>query len=124
MSQADLLDAVRQLDPSAFQHFVADVLDLRAARQAPRVSPSEAEILMRINAGLPDDVRRRCRNLGDKRRAESLCADEHTELLKLTDEIEAREADRLAALTELAQLRRVSLAAVMEQLGIRAPADE
>jgi hypothetical protein len=120
VSQNDLLDAVRQLGPTEFQHFVTEVLDLRAERQAPRVSASEADILLRINAGLPEQVQHRSRELSDKRQAETLTADEHSELLRLTEEVERREADRVAALTELAQLRRTSLAAVMGQLGIRA----
>lgn len=123
MSQNELLDAVRQLDPSAFQNFVGDVLELRAARQAPQVSAAEADILLRINAGLPETFQRRCRELADKRRAEALDTEEQAELLRLTDDVERRQVDRLAALAELAQLRRTTLAVVMDQLGIRAPAN-
>jgi hypothetical protein len=121
VSLNELLDAVRQLDPSAFQNFVADVLDLRAARQAPRISPAEAEILLRINAGLPENVRHRYQELCDKRKCEALTADEHAELLRLTDEVEKRQVERLAVLAEVAQLRGASLAGIMSQLGIRAP---
>ncbi|HEY1376531.1 MAG TPA: hypothetical protein VGF55_07040 [Gemmataceae bacterium] len=115
----DLLDAARQLDPDEFGRFVARVLDLRAERQAPRLSAAEADLLLRINAGLPDELRQRWDELGQKRRAETLTPDEHADLLRLTEEVERRQADRLAALTELAQLRRVSLAAVMDQLGVQ-----
>jgi hypothetical protein len=123
VSGDDLLDAARQLDPAEFQQFVAGVLDLRAQRQAPRVSATEADLLLRINAGLPDGVRQRCRELREKRQDGTLAPEEQAELFRLTDDVERQQADRVAALTELAQLRRVSLSALMDQLGIRAPAD-
>ncbi len=123
VSGDDLLDAARQLDPAEFGRFVSAVLDLRAERQAPRVPAAETDLLLRINAGLPDDVRRRFDELAAKRRDETLMPEEHAELLRLTDEVERQQADRVAALSELARLRGVSLAAVMARLGIRAPAD-
>jgi hypothetical protein len=123
MSGDDLLAAARQLDPAEFGRFVTAVLNLRAERQAPRVPAAEADLLLRINAGLPDDVRQRSDELTAKRRDGTLTPDEHEELLRLTDDVERRQADRVAALTDLARLRGVSLTAVMAQLGIRAPAD-
>jgi hypothetical protein len=123
VSGNDLLAAARQLDPAEFDRFMAAVLDLRAERHAPRLPAAEADLLLRINAGLPDDVRRRSDELAAKRRGGTLTPDEHAELLQMTDDVERRQADRVAALTELARLRGVSLATVMAQLGIRAPAD-
>ena len=46
VSGDDLLDAARQLNPEEFRQFVAGVLDLRAERQAPRVSAVEADLLL------------------------------------------------------------------------------
>lgn len=123
VSGDDLLDAARQLGPAEFEQFMAKVLDLRAERAAPRIPAAEADLLLRINAGLPDDLRRRYDDLAAKRGAETLTPDEYAELLRLTENVERRQADRVAALAELARLRGVSLAAVMNQLGIRAPAD-
>jgi hypothetical protein len=123
LSGDDLLKAARQLDQDEFRQFVAGVLDLRAVRHAPRLPAEEAALLLRINAGLPDDLRQRYDDLDARRRAETLGPDEHSELLRLTDEVERRQADRVAALAELAQARGVSLPAVMDQLGIRAPAN-
>jgi hypothetical protein len=123
VSGDDLLDAARQLGPDEFGRFVTAVLDLRAQRQAPRVPAAEADLLLRINAGLPVDVRRRSEELSAKRQDGTLTPDEHAELLRLTDDVERQQADRVAALAELARLRGVSLTAVMAQLGIRAPAD-
>jgi hypothetical protein len=123
VSGDDLLAAARQLGPAEFQQFVTGVLSLRAERHAPRVSAAEADLLLRINTGLPEGVRQRCRELGDKRQNGTLAPEEQAELVRLTDDVERQQADRVAALAELAQLRRVSLSALMDQLGIRAPAD-
>src|SRR4029077_9673389 len=63
LSRRDLLKATEQLDPAEFQQFVADVLGLRAQRQAPRLSTGESDLLLVINRGLPDDLQRRYREL-------------------------------------------------------------
>lgn len=47
---------------------------------------------------------------------------EITELIQITDEIEQRDAQRLAALIELAQLRQTAVPVLMDELGIRPPA--
>jgi hypothetical protein len=123
LSRDDLLNAARQLSPADFQQFVAGVLDLRAERQSRRLTAPEADLLLRINAGVPADLCGRLGELREKRDTGTLTSDEHAELLRLTDEVERRDAERVAALTELAQLRRTSLVAVMSQLGIGTPAD-
>lgn len=122
VSGQDLLKAVEQLAPSDLQQFVEEVLALRARRLSPCLSRDEAQLLSQINQGLPEDLRQRYEQLIVRRREEVLTPDEHAELLRLTDDVERREADRLRALTELAQLRKVSLSALMKALGIRAPA--
>jgi hypothetical protein len=114
----DLLKAVEQLDSSEFQQFLAEVLNLRARRQAPVLNPEESDLLQQINAGLPSDLQRRYESLVDRRRQEALTTEEHEELLRLTNEIEQREAARVAALSELAQLRKTSLTALIAELGL------
>lgn len=122
VSGGELLKAVEQLSPAEFQQFVSEVLGLRASREAPRLTAPEANLLLRINQGLPEELRRRVDHLIAKRQAHALTPDEHAELLRLTDAVENREADRLEALMELARLRGTSLAALMQKLGIKAPA--
>ena len=58
--------------------------------------------------------------LNDKRREESLTPEEYQELLWLIEESETFTLKRLQALTELAQLRSLSLRGLMDQLGIKA----
>src|SRR5215468_9177968 len=81
LSRDDLLKAARQLSPAEFQQFVAGVLELRAERQTSRLTAPEADLLLRINAGLPSGLRDRSRELGEKRQTGTLTTEEHAELL-------------------------------------------
>jgi hypothetical protein len=123
LSPRDLLNATEQLDAAEFQQFVADVLGLRARRQGPRLSATESELLSIVNRGLPEPISVRYRDLIAKRRQQTL-APEHDELLRLTDQVEQLEAERLAALTALAQVRQTPLAALMADLGLGVPTHE
>ena len=94
------------------------------AKRGLDMRPStEAELLVRINEGLPDTLRDRYGELIDRRDQEMLSSEEHAELLRLTEEVERREGDRVAALAELARMRGMSLSALMELLGIPAATD-
>jgi hypothetical protein len=83
---------------------------------------TESELLLKINQGIPPDLQRRYHELIARRRVESLSEDEYGELLRLTDQVEAIEVQRMEYLAELARLRKKSLTDVMKDLGIRAPA--
>jgi hypothetical protein len=85
------------------------------------LSPAEADLLQKINQGLPPEVWERYHQLVAERRAETLTPSEHTELIRLSDQIELANVRRLEHLVELARLRQVSLDALMDQLGIKAP---
>lgn len=85
----------------------------------PHVSREEAELLQKINAGLPEEVWQRYRALIGKRRAETLTPEEHTELIALSDQIEEANARRIEHLAELARLRNTSLEDLMQQLEIK-----
>lgn len=115
-SAGDLLEAVGQLDTPALERFVAAVIALQAHRKAPSLAPTEAELLQRINQGIPAELQRRYDALIGQRRAERLMPDEHRELLRLTEEIERIDAARIADLAALARLRGVSLAQLTADL--------
>lgn len=124
LSPRDLLRAAEQLDPAELQQFVTDVLGLRASRQAPRLSAAESALLLIVNQGLPEDLQRRYADLITQRRQQTLTPEEHADLLRLTDQVEQLDVQRLAALSQLAQLRQMTLPALMASLGLRAPAHE
>ena len=119
VSRDDLLKGAAQLEMPDLEQFVAQVLALRANRIAPSLPGVEAELLQRINGGLPAEARRRYEELTARRCAEILTSEEHQELLRLTDRMERSDAERARALAELAQLRNVSMVSLMNQLGIR-----
>jgi hypothetical protein len=78
-------------------------------------------LLQRINHGLPPEKRDRYQELIAKRQAQTLLPEEHQELLHLTDEAELADAERIAALVELARMRQVSLEELMRDPGLQPP---
>ncbi len=123
VSRDSLLRAIEQLSPTELDQLVAQVLSLRAERSPSRLTAAESQLLTRINQGLPDDLDRRSIELISRRQDETLTAEEHDELLRLTNQIEGLEANRLEALAELARIRGTALSALMRELGIPAACD-
>ncbi len=123
VSRDALLEAVGQLSPPELEQFVAEVLELRSRRMAPRLGATESELLARINRGFPEGLQGRYDELIARRRDEALTPEEHRELLRLTAEAERLEGERLSALAELARARGVPLRTLMDDLGIPAPSD-
>lgn len=119
ISPEQLLRAVQRLPGEELDLFVDQVIALRASRFTSHLSASEAELLLTINSDLPIETNQRYAELIDKRRAASLSSEEHAELLRLTDEVELRNAERVAALADLARLRQTTLTALMHSLGIQ-----
>ncbi|MEC4816044.1 MAG: STAS/SEC14 domain-containing protein [Scytonema sp. PMC 1069.18] len=120
LSSEELLKAVEQLDLSELEQFVSKVIVLQAQRKATRLTKAEAELLVKINQGLPSILQKDYEELMTKREAETLTDDEYKTLLSLTEEIEKMQAERIENLAELARIRNVSLATLMESLDIHA----
>ena len=118
-----LVKAVEQLSETDLQQFTSQVLALKAKRTAASVTQDEAELLLRINSRLPDDVQRRYDELMAQRDAAALDAEALAELLRLTKHVEAFDVARVEALTQLAARRGITLSALMRQLEIVSPAD-
>ncbi len=114
-----LLSAALQLPPPELERFVARLFTLKARQKSPSLPEREAELLMKINRGLPTATQERLNKLIEKRRTETISAKELRELKKLTDRIEKLDAERLELLTELAALRNVPLRKLIKQLGLR-----
>src|SRR2546422_6245364 len=118
-----LVKAAEQLSEKELRQFTSQVLALNAKRMASSVTQEEAQLLLRINGRLPEDVQRRYAELIAKRDAETLGDEEHQELLRLTKQVEAFDVARVEALSQLASRRGVTLSALMRQLEIASPAD-
>jgi hypothetical protein len=111
---ADLLDVVRQMPPKDFEAFIEAALSLRNPPRAT-LSARETKLIKQINRGLPLELRRRSAQLAGRQKKGNLTAYEHEELLKLTHEAENRDADRAAALVELAKLRHLPVRTLTTQ---------
>jgi hypothetical protein len=120
VSGPELLKAVQQLAPEELDAFLEKALLLRSQPKADKLSAEESRLIRRINRGLPEAVCDRYRRLSLKRKKKSLSDREHGELLKLTHELESRDAERAAALLELANLRQIPVRLLMKQMGIKA----
>lgn len=124
LSFDELLNSVERLSLSELEQFMFRVIELRAKRRALNLSKNEAQLLKKINHGLPPEIQKRYIELNAKRKAETLTSKEHKELLGLIDQIEKSDAQRVKYLAELARIRGTSLTALMKELDIRPPAYE
>lgn len=115
---ADLLEAAAALDPERFEQLLAGLLRVRAGRVAGTVRGGEAALLARINSGLPPDVWEEYRRLQERHQHGLLSPAEHAELTRLTDVVELYQADRAAAVVELAAVRGEPLDQVLQALGL------
>jgi len=118
----EVLNGLARLETSDLAQLVEQVIALQARRRAPSMRKNEAELLQKINQGPSPEVRKRYAELTAKLREESITPEEHQDLMELIDQIELADAERMQHMIALAQLRQVSVDALMHQLGIRPPA--
>jgi hypothetical protein len=121
LSTDEIISAVAQLSLPELEQVFDQVLALQAERKADHLSAAESALLLRINEGLPSELRERLAALRDRREDETITDAEYQELTRLTDQAEELNADRLGALVELATLRGISLPVLMDQLDIHFP---
>jgi hypothetical protein len=121
LSTEQNISAVLHLSLPELEQVFTYVLALQAERKAAHLSAAESALLSRINQGLSSALRERIACLGAKREDESIPDAEYEELTRLSDQAEELHADRMASLVELATYRCVSLAVLMDQLGLHFP---
>jgi hypothetical protein len=119
MSLDELIKAADRLNATELDLLLQQVVYLRARRKTAVLPEDEAQLLLRINQGIPADLLAQYQLLLQKRDAETLTDSEHSLLIQLSTQIEQIVAQRLEALADLAQLRQVSLLDLMETLGIQ-----
>jgi hypothetical protein len=120
-SVPQIIEAVEQMSAEDLDKLVRNVLEIQASRRAPHLSQEQANLLRQINLNLPEPERERLRELQDKRIAEELSPDEYAELAVLTDKLEELHAQRMDAISKLADVRGVSLKEMLAQLNISLP---
>ena len=79
---------------------------------------SETELLKRINEGFPKTFWERYRVLQQQMREETLPESDRAEYLVMVAQVEARQTQRLAQLSELAKRRGIDLFALIQELGL------
>jgi hypothetical protein len=114
-----LLQAALQMSREELERFVARLFALKASQETAGLTEKETELLMKINQGLPPDMQRRLDELIDKRRSYAITEEELQELIRLTDQTESFDVERLKYLIELAHLRGVTLDDLVARLGIK-----
>ncbi|WP_373537075.1 STAS/SEC14 domain-containing protein [Microcoleus sp.] len=119
ISALDLLEAVQQLSQPELEQFIEQVLQLHAKNIAPSLPTQESELLLKINQGLPEELQHLYQALIDKRDRETLTESEYQQLLELTEEVEKYQSQRLEYLTQLAQIRQMSLTNLITQMGLK-----
>lgn len=119
LSPEQILEAVDRLSSEEIESFTQRLLELRARRVAPVVPVDESPLIERINNALPHAKRVRYAELLSRRGASTLTEAEHAQLIELSDALELLDADRLAALAELARLRGVRLSELMTVFGAK-----
>jgi hypothetical protein len=108
-----------RLDATDLDSLLQQVVYLRARRKTPVLPEDEAQLLLKIDRGIPADLLAQYQILLQKRDAETLTDSEHDLPIQLSTQIEQIGAQRLEALAHLAQLRQVSLLDLMETIGIQ-----
>jgi antitoxin component of RelBE/YafQ-DinJ toxin-antitoxin module len=96
--------------------------DLQTHAVPARLSPEESKLLKKINSSLSAIEWERYRSLLAKRDAESLTGPEQAELIVLSDQIEEANTRRMKAVAELAHLRKTTVPALVETLGLSSSA--
>lgn len=121
--QEDLEKRLRQRAAAEGVHLDDYIAQLLEAQVPPSAASSEQQrelmLLQKVNVGLPQDMWERYAILKQKRQAEALLPEEQEELIAISDHIEEINAQRMPYLIELAQLRRISLETLMEQIGLQ-----
>ncbi len=84
----------------------------------------QQELIQQIKKPLSAAIRQRYHALIERRRQHTLTAEEHAELLQLTNQVEMYDAKRAELLVALAELRHQTIEQVMQDLNIPAPSHE
>jgi hypothetical protein len=90
-------------------------------KKVSSLSEREADLLLKINEGLPEPIQWRYNELLAKSLQKEMSQAEHEEFLGLISEAEAKSVERLKHLVELAELWNMSVDEVMKRLGITPP---
>jgi hypothetical protein len=119
MSVNEILNSVKGLELSKFEQFYRDLTALRIQKNGTSsLNSIESQLLITINTEFDPKKWERLTYLDWKLEFGDLTTKEEAESLKLAEAYENFSVERLKCLSQLALLRRVSIDALMEQLGV------
>ena len=107
--------------------FIVEFLEQNFPEEKPKpkaLSKREALLLEKIDLGISVETWERYHSLRTKRQLETINALESAEYTAINQQIEAANVKRLASLIELAKIRKITLDALMNQLGLTTQYDE
>jgi hypothetical protein len=115
----DLVLGVSQLDELNLAVFFVQLNE--KIMESPRLNrlSQESLLLRKIKQVIPASVLRQYRNLRKKAREQVIAEPEKRELLLLSDFIEEKTVEKINLLAELAKLRQVPLATVLQEFAIQ-----
>jgi hypothetical protein len=111
------------MSPREFARFWTELNQLRARRIRFHPDENERELLARIRKPFAAELKRDMQKLVPKLEAETLTQKECERLRDITFLREKWHAERMRALVDIANLRGMSLAEIMSDLGIKLPED-
>lgn len=115
----EILNDVSNMKTAALETFLKEVAHLLVQRKVKSISKRETELLLQINKPLLTAKSQfKYDLLYQKLKEETILAEEHTKLLRLIKKREKKGVERLAALIELAQLKKVAPKKLMKQMGL------
>lgn len=112
----DILKGVSQLETSELEYFFMEISQLLAQRKANHLLERETDLLQKIHHNIPLDIRLKHNALSKKLDEEIITDKEYEELKNIIEVIEKGDVERLQALVELSQIRKLSLDELMAQL--------
>jgi hypothetical protein len=125
IAREQVIDLIADLPSDSLQELVRfiEFLRFRSEQEVRGAAPdAEARLTALVRRRLPPEEQRRLDALRTKMEEQALTPGEHAELLAYVERVEREDAERAQALIDLARLRRVPLAGLLADLGLRSDA--
>jgi hypothetical protein len=124
VSSQQVISAVQAMPLDELEKLVGDVLAVRAERVAPHITGEESKLLRTVQKTLPKKSLLRMKQLQALRDDAQLSTEDYAELAALVEKLEIIHAERMEAVSKLAQLRGITFQTALKQIGLRLPDHE
>lgn len=121
VSSQQVISAVQTMPLDELEQLVNNVLAARAERVAPHITGEEGKLLRIIQKSLSKKNLLRMKELQTLRDNEKLSSEGFAELAGLVEKLEILHAERMKAISDLAQLRGVTFQTALKQVGLTLP---